>query len=83
MNKYSKFEIIELIRSNIAEETKMKKEDIDVNLPISKLEMDSLAVTALCVNLEKILNIPVKPYIAWDYPTIEKMAEFLATQPSS
>ncbi|MDT8880999.1 acyl carrier protein [Klebsiella aerogenes] len=82
MNKHSKFEIIELIRTNIAEETKMKKEDIDINLPISKLEMDSLAVTALCVNLEKILNMPVKPYIAWDYPTIAKMAEFLANQQS-
>ena len=82
MNKYSKEEIIDLILDNVIKETKIEKKDIDINLPISKLEMDSIAVTALCVTLEKKLNTPVKPYIAWDYPTIAKMAAFLATQTS-
>lgn len=76
----SEAEIIDLICTSIAAEKGMDKDEIDINLPISKLEMDSLAVTELCVNLEKLLGIPVKPYIAWDYPTIAKMAAFLATQ---
>jgi acyl carrier protein len=82
MKIMSEAEIIDVICASIAEEKKIDKDKIDINLPISKLEMDSLAVTELCVNLEKLLSIPVKPYIAWDYPTIAKMAAFLATQHS-
>lgn len=83
MKKMSEADIIELICTSIAEEIKVNKEEIDINLPISKLEMDSFAVTELCVKIGKQLNKPVQPYIAWDYPTIAKMAAFLASEISS
>lgn len=79
MSEINEAGIIEIIRSIIAEEINVDKDDIDINLPISKLELDSISVTDLCVKLEKLLNKPVKPYMAWDYPTIAKMAAFLAS----
>lgn len=82
MPEISEASIIELIRTSIAEEIKMDKDKIDIHLPISKLEMDSISVVELCAKLEKLLNKPVKPYMAWDYPTIAKMAAFLVSEAS-
>lgn len=72
--------IIEFIRTYIAEEFKMSKEALDIHLPMAKLAMDSMAVTKLCSELETWLKQPVQPYLAWDYPTIQKMAAFLASE---
>lgn len=79
----SEARIIELIRAGIAEEIKVDEKEIDINLPISKLDMDSISVIELCAKLERILDRPVRPYMAWDYPTIAKMAAFLVSEASN
>lgn len=75
----SKSAIVEFMQIKIARQLKVDKGEVDIHLPLAKLDMDSLAVIGLCNELGEWLNKPVKPTIAWDYPTIDKMANFLAS----
>jgi acyl carrier protein len=39
--------------------------------------LDSVYAIRLCGDLEDLLKIPVEPTLAWDYPTIDEMVQFL------
>jgi acyl carrier protein len=42
--------------------------------------LDSAFALNLCTDLETEFGILVEPTVAWDYPTIDDMAGYLATQ---
>jgi acyl carrier protein len=42
--------------------------------------LDSAFALNLCTDLETEFGILVEPTVAWDYPTIDEMAGYLATQ---
>lgn len=54
--------------------------EIEIDAPFSKYGMDSLAFVTLSSELEDWLGIEIEPTLGWDYPTIEKMAEYLAAE---
>lgn len=55
-------------------------EHIECDIPMSKLGLDSVMVIELSKELEDWLQTEVDPTIAWDHPTINAMASYLAKQ---
>lgn len=63
--------------SIIAETLRTKPEDIECDIPFSKLDLDSMAVVDIHKRLESLLDMEIEPTVAWDYPTINQMAGYL------
>lgn len=76
-------QIIDLILTRLAAQTRLPKESIDIQLPLANYGVDSIHALSLCAELEERLGIEIEPTIAWDYPTIEQMAEFLESEMAS
>ena len=53
---------------------------IETDTTFGDYGLDSAFTLNLCTDLETELGILVEPTIAWDYPTIDDMAGYLATQ---
>ena len=62
----------------VAEEMEQAKEEIDPQLPFSTIGLDSAAALALTGDLEDLLNISIDPTVIFEYPTIAKLADYLA-----
>jgi acyl carrier protein len=72
--------IQEWLVSQIADLTEVPRSEIDVTKPFQYYGLNSAEAAMLSVDLEKWLRITVTPTIAWDYPTIEAAAGYLADQ---
>lgn len=72
--------IIDLILTRLSSQTRLPKESIDIQSPLANYGVDSIHALSLCAELEERLGIEIEPTIAWDYPTIAQMAEFLASE---
>ncbi|WP_448095761.1 acyl carrier protein [Luteibacter yeojuensis] len=72
--------IRDLIAVLVAEATSQPRKKIQCDLILSKLEVDSIAIVGIAMELEDRLGIEVDPTIAWDYPTIDRMADFLSNR---
>ena len=76
------------IKSNLVavliEVCKLPREKIEYDIPVSELGVDSVEVAGLFSALEERLQqetgvkVDIDPTLAWDYPTINKMAAHLA-----
>jgi acyl-CoA synthetase (AMP-forming)/AMP-acid ligase II/acyl carrier protein len=53
---------------------------VDVNLRFDDFGLDSLMAIELIGDLEDACDIELAPTIAWEHPTIEKMASLIATK---
>jgi acyl carrier protein len=51
---------------------------IDLRTPFASYGLDSRAAIKLSGELERLLGRRLSPTLAWDYPTIEDLARFLA-----
>ncbi|QXX95814.1 acyl carrier protein [Serratia marcescens] len=76
-------QIIDLILTRLAAQTRLPKASIDIQSPLANYGVDSIHALSLCAELEERLGIEIEPTIAWDYPTIEQMAEFLESEMAS
>ncbi|MDA8120382.1 acyl carrier protein [Acidiferrobacter thiooxydans] len=74
---YSKTAIIDFILDKVSPQIGIAKHIIDVDAPLASYGVDSVNAISLCADLEDWLKVPVDTTIAWDYPSIEKMADFL------
>jgi acyl carrier protein len=72
--------ITDFILDRLSAQTHQPKENIDIQLPLANYGVDSIHALSLCAELEEWLNIEIEPTIAWDYPTIAQMAEFLESE---
>lgn len=77
---HDKAEIIEFLLDKISKQTRLARTEIDPHVPLASYGVDSVYAISLCADLEDWLGISVEPTIAWDYPTIDKIAGFLAEQ---
>lgn len=62
----------------VAEETEQSPDKIDPLLPFSTIGLDSAAALALTGDLEDLLNISIDPTVIFEYPNINKLADYLA-----
>ncbi len=79
----TQLELQNFIQQKVAEYLKKPAGEIDMATPLSEYGIDSVSAVSLCADLEDLIGIDVEPTLAWDYPTIEKMAEFLTEEQQS
>ncbi|MGW1915856.1 acyl carrier protein [Streptomyces sp. NPDC002076] len=52
--------------------------DIGPQVPLATYGLDSVIALSLCGDVEDEFGIVLDPTVAWDYPTIEELADHLA-----
>lgn len=52
--------------------------DIDPTVKLRSYGLESIYALTLCVDVEETFGLLVEPTLAWDHPTIEAIAGFLA-----
>jgi acyl carrier protein len=57
--------------------------DLRVDEPFANYGLSSMTGVILSGNIEEWLNIRLDPAVAWDYPTIESLADHLAEEVKS
>lgn len=62
----------------IADELSFMPEEIDIQEPFVNFGLSSRQAVFMAGELEDWLGQVLDPRLAWDYPTIEKLAEHLA-----
>jgi len=68
--------------TQIAERLKVNVRDVDARTPFAHYGMDSVHAVSLAADLEEWLARELSPTLAYDYPTIEALAQYLAGEPS-
>jgi acyl carrier protein len=51
--------------------------EIDTSVTLTRYGLDSVYAFVLCGDIEERFNITVEPTVAWDYPTIDALAEYV------
>ncbi len=54
--------------------------DIDLNTPFERFGMDSTAAAGLSGDLGQWLGTPLETSLIFDYPTVNALVEYLATE---
>ncbi len=74
-------EIQSWLTVRIASMIEMDSDSIDPRQPFTYYGLGSVQAVSLTGDLEVFLNRKLAPTLAWDYPTIESLANFLAGSP--
>jgi acyl transferase domain-containing protein/acyl-CoA synthetase (AMP-forming)/AMP-acid ligase II/acyl carrier protein len=67
----------------VAVRLKVAVRDIDVQAPLALYGMDSVQAVSLAADLEDWLGVEISPTLAYDYPSIEAIAQHLAGTPAT
>ncbi|WP_392535316.1 acyl carrier protein [Nostoc sp. C117] len=73
-------EIQEWIISWLSKELKIEADELDIEEPFVNFNLSSRQTIILTGDLEDWLGFSIEPSVAWEYPTINKLAEFLAAK---
>src|SRR4051794_34089093 len=71
--------IREWLVSRIAATARIQPEQVELDRPFAEFGMDSMQLFELSGDLQKFLGFKISEIIAWDYPTIEKLAQYLSS----
>ncbi|MCB9220139.1 MAG: AMP-binding protein [Ignavibacteriales bacterium] len=72
--------IANLIMQKMAEKLKIDPSGINKNLPFTDYGLDSAKSLLLIGELENITNIHLETTVLWNYPTINKLSKFIASE---
>src|SRR5262245_8445638 len=72
--------IQEWLTTQIADSADIDRADVDVREPFASYGLSSIAAVSLTADLEDWLQIRLDPTLAWDYPTIDSLARYLADE---
>lgn len=61
----------------LCEELNVEAQEIDVNEPFVNLGVSSRQAVVLMGDLENWLGFEIDPSLAWEYPTIQDLSEYL------
>ena len=64
--------------NQLAEQLSLDASNIDVTEPLTHYGLDSIDAVTMVSDLEDILDEEIPSTQFWDYPTVEKSAQFLA-----
>jgi acyl transferase domain-containing protein/acyl carrier protein len=78
MSATTKAQIVLWLRARIAGTLARAPEDVPDDEPLERFGMSSREAVALSGDLEEWLGVEVSPTLAWEYPTIEKIAAHLS-----
>jgi acyl transferase domain-containing protein/acyl-CoA synthetase (AMP-forming)/AMP-acid ligase II/NAD(P)-dependent dehydrogenase (short-subunit alcohol dehydrogenase family)/acyl carrier protein len=74
-------EIKDWIVARLARELGVATADIDPKEQLSAFQLDSLKAVTLSADLGDWLGRKLSPTLTWDYPTIERLAHYLGSEP--
>lgn len=72
-------EIQDWIISHLAELLEVKTDEIDITIPFNRYGLDSSEAIGMTGELEDWLGQRLHPTLLYDYPTIEKLAQYLVS----
>ena len=64
--------------AKLAEQLSLDTKTIDVAQPLTRYGLDSIDAVTMVGDLEDLLDMELPSTLFWDYPTIEKSANYLA-----
>lgn len=67
------------LTGRVAEYLEVEVDKVDVDVSFESQGLDSMSALALCDEIEDKLGLTVEPTLAWDFPSITKLAEHLST----
>ncbi len=70
-------EVADWLAEQIADYRDVPVADVDPDVPLAELGLDSVYVLSLCGDIEDRFGLEVEPTIAWDHPTIAALAVHL------
>lgn len=70
------------ITERVAAELGMAEDAIEPDVPLAEYGLDSAGIVGLSGELAELLGRPLAPTLAFDFPTIDALAEHLAEAPS-
>jgi phthiocerol/phenolphthiocerol synthesis type-I polyketide synthase C len=73
-------EIVDWLVSHVAQRLTLPPEEIDPREPLASYGLSSTEGVALSGDLEEWLGRDLPATLVWDYPTIEKLASYLAVE---
>ncbi|MCE9604697.1 MAG: methenyltetrahydromethanopterin cyclohydrolase [Planctomycetia bacterium] len=73
-------EVERWLAEELSAKLKILPSDFDVRQPFTNYGLDSVQMVGLIGDLETYLGRSLQPTLAWDYPTTEALAKFLATE---
>jgi acyl carrier protein len=71
--------IREWLVARIAKVAQIQPEEVELERPFAEFGMDSMQLFELSGDLQKFLGHKVSEIVAWDYPTIAKLSEYLSS----
>ena len=78
-NLESRDGIVEWLTKQLARRLGLNAGDIDVGERFNRYGLESATATAMITELSEALGRKLMPTLVWDYPTIEKLSEFLSS----
>lgn len=72
-------ELSDWIQGRLCARLKLRPEELDPRQPFARYGLDSLSAVRLTGELAQHLGRPVPPTLAYDHPTVDALAYFLAT----
>jgi len=73
-------EVLNFIKKEIADETKLPVEKIDSDISFHNLGLDSLSAVLILHNIEKEFGVELNPIHFWDYPTPASFTDFIVKE---
>jgi acyl carrier protein len=77
VEQFSRETLTQWLVEKVAHYLEKTPDEIDPHQHLADYGLDSVYAVRLCGDLEELLKIPVEPTLAWDYPTIDEMVQFL------
>ncbi len=78
--KPTEIEIQEWFEARLIELLDIEPDDIDISLAFDSYNLDSQMAVGLTSDLEEWLGYDIEPTLLYEYPSIEKISQYLAVE---
>ncbi|WP_034485759.1 type I polyketide synthase [Actinomadura oligospora] len=70
--------LVEEVRRQVAEETRLSAADVDAARPVAEMGVDSVMTVRIRRGIERRFRVPLPATLFWDRPTVDAVAGLLA-----
>jgi acyl carrier protein len=75
----SQADIVDWLVLQLADQVGLDPSEIDSEKPCAEYGLDSIAGVSIAGDLEVWLDLPLSPTLLWDYPSIDRVSQYLMT----
>ncbi|HKS47648.1 MAG TPA: beta-ketoacyl synthase N-terminal-like domain-containing protein [Amycolatopsis sp.] len=72
--------LVREVRRQVAEETKLPADELNIRRPLADLGVDSVLGTVLCQRLGRAFQLRLPTTLLWSHPSVAALAEYLAAE---